>query len=94
MNRGPGSVAPTWGEESSDQGVNFEPLVLPLNSPELRDSLLFGVGSSVPEVNAQGEAAGTAATSASSGEAVERRRLSPRHRRAVRTFFGGEREDR
>jgi hypothetical protein len=50
---------------------------------------LLGIGSTAPTASDAGEAAGLTDTGASSGQAAWRRRLAPRHRRAVGTFFGG-----
>ncbi len=76
-----------WGDESPEQAVQFDTKVLPPDLQALRDSTLFGLGRVAPEAVNQGESAGNAAVEASPGSAVVRRRLSPRHRRAVGTYF-------
>ena len=61
----------------------------PAEYASLDRSTLVGVGLAVPVASGQaGEAAGTAApTSPSSGAAAWKRRIDPRHRRAVSKFF-------
>jgi hypothetical protein len=50
---------------------------------------LLGVGSAAPVASNEGEAAGLQTLGPDSGNAAWRRRLAPRHRHAVGTFFGG-----
>jgi hypothetical protein len=78
----------TWGPESPERLDLFEAKLLP-SSQALRpeDSSLLGVGVAAPTENARGEGAGLADTTAATGKAAWRRRLSPRHRRAVGAFF-------
>ena len=91
VNRGRGDAELTWGEESEGDTRQFELQVLP--SAELEDltsSGLLGVGRGAPTVEPKAEGAGSAGTTQSTGKAAWRRRLSPSHRRAVRTFFSKE----
>lgn len=88
VSRGPGPAPMLWGEESDEQGVRFETKVLPPDLTGLESSLLFGVGEASPEGDGKGESSGLQELPSSAGTSVGRRRLSPRHRRAVREFFG------
>lgn len=60
----------------------------PSQARDPRDATLLGVGSAAPEVDAQGGAAGLTEVGASTGKTAWRRRLAPRHRKAVGRFFG------
>ncbi len=81
----------TWGEESEGSTERFPLQVLPSAALEdLENSGLLGVGRGTPTAEPQAEGAGNAAVNSSAGKAAWRRRLSPSHRRAVRTFFSKE----
>ncbi len=78
----------TWGEELASRSQEFEAESLPRGQAlDPEDSTLLGVGIAAPEENAQGEGGGLVEGSATRGKTAWRRRLSPRHRRAVRSFF-------
>lgn len=83
-----------WGEESDEHSAQFELELLPLDPSSLRDAQLIGIGQATPEVRASGEDAGLQEVTGSPGSAATRRRLSPRHRRAVGTFFSQPKKDR
>ena len=79
----------TWGRESEEQGVKFKETVLPEGFLEQPKDDLIGLDASAPEV----EPAATAlrgkaqARKAAAGGTTTNRRLSPKHRRAVRKYF-------
>lgn len=88
VNRGRGDAEMTWGEESEGATDKFPLQVLPPAALEdLQNSGLLGVGRGSPTAEPNAEAAGNAAVSGSVGKAAWRRRLSPSHRQAVKTFF-------
>ena len=77
-----------WGDETPGHPDLFE--VRPLAGARYRDeerSLLYAVGATAPEENAQEQAAGLVDPGASTGRSAWRRRLAPRHREAVKAFF-------
>lgn len=75
-----------WGDES--EGGRFESKKLaPGLARDPENSTLLGIGKRAPTIDAAGEAAGGASVETSEGQAAWRRRLAPRHRRAVGTFF-------
>jgi hypothetical protein len=77
-----------WGEETAGRTDQFEAKVLPRAGYEDSEhSFLLGVGSTQPETAVQAEAGGLTNVEASAGKTAWRRRLSPKHRRAVGTFF-------
>ena len=90
INRGRGDAELTWGAESPGRTDEFEARILPPSQArDPKDSTILGVGAAAPGVDAQGGASGLTEVDASAGKAAWRRRLSPRHRRAVGSFFGG-----
>lgn len=90
VNRGRGDAPMIWGDESPGRTDQFGAEVLPqARLKDLESSNLLGIGSAAPEVDARGESAGLSEVGASAGKTAWRRRLSPKHRRAVGTFFTG-----
>ena len=88
VSRGRADAAMRWGDESPGRSEEFAPERLsPSQFEDLEHSQVLGLGSAAPSVQTQAESAGLAAIRASSGRAAWKRRLSPRHRRAVGTFF-------
>ena len=88
VTRGRGDAPMMWGDESPGRSDQFEARALPgarLSDPE--SSAILGIGSAAPTVDAHGEGAGLVETSPTSGKTAWRRRLSPKHRRAVGSFF-------
>lgn len=81
----------TWGEESPGDADRFA--AKPLPPAETLDPerlALAGLGSAAPNSgDVRGEASGLVPAAASPGAASWRRRLAPRHRDAVKTFFSG-----
>jgi hypothetical protein len=77
-----------WGEESVGRTEDFEARKLDdaryLDSDQ---SGLLGVSATAPEIKAEDESAGLVDVEASGGGSAWRRRLAPRHRGAVKTFF-------
>lgn len=60
----------------------------PAEYASLEDSVLVGVGRVAPKASGSGgEAAGAASSSTSQGVSTWKRRIEPRHRRAVSKFF-------
>ena len=78
----------SWGEESAGHAQKME-LLPSARVLDVESLHLFGVGATAPEIQAIGEGSGSAPVQTSSGQSTTRRRLSPRHRRAVKTFFTG-----
>jgi hypothetical protein len=77
-----------WGEESVGRTEDFEARRLDdaryLDSDQ---SGLLGVSATAPEIKPEDESAGLVEVEASGGGSAWRRRLAPRHRGAVKTFF-------
>jgi hypothetical protein len=79
-----------WGDESPGSLERFEAKALPpAESLDPERLALAGVGSVPPREDAKREGSGLAETTPSAGGASSRRRLAPRHRDAVKTFFSG-----
>ena len=88
MSRGRGDAEMTWGDETEGDTSKFDVEVLPPAAVEdIEASGILGVGRGAPEVNPSAEGAGSATVEGSVGNAAWKRRLSPSHRQAVRTFF-------
>ena len=83
-----------WGDESDAHSARFESKLLPLDPASLRDAQWLGIGRGTPELRSSGEDAGLREVTGSPGSATTHRRLSPRHRRAVGTFFSKPTKDR
>ena len=90
VSRGPGHAEMVWKDPSTEEGVKFDPQLLPPSrSRDLDDAQRIGTSRKAPE--ADGEAAGssggaltgTAAGGGSAAEAV----VLPRHRGAVERYF-------
>ena len=97
VNRGRGDAAMIWGEETPGSTERFEPDVLPpARYLDEESSGVIGVGTTSPEAAPVAEGAGLAEIAPAGGGAAWQRRLAPRHRRAVRSFFapsGGRSDD-
>ncbi|MFT4540178.1 MAG: hypothetical protein ACI841_000334 [Planctomycetota bacterium] len=88
VNRGRADAEMSWGAESQGRSEDFDVKRLtPAQLEDLDSSQLLGLGAAVPTVEAAGESVGVGEISGSTGKAAWKRRLSPRHRRAVGTFF-------
>ncbi|MEZ5976954.1 MAG: hypothetical protein R3F34_01885 [Planctomycetota bacterium] len=86
--RGPGAAPLTYGREAPDRADAFAPKRLtPAGLRDLEHSQVVGVGSTAPEVDAQGEGATSNEFGREGTQSGERRRLAPKHRRAVERFF-------
>lgn len=95
VSRGRADAALSSGHESPHASGAFEAKRLdPARVADAEQLQLLGVGSTTPEALDVGEAAGLEALGPDSGNAAWRRRLAPRHRHAVGTFFGGGAEPR
>ncbi len=91
VSRGRGDAALTSGAETPHGSDAFEARRLdPAEVADMEQLRLLGIGSTAPTALDAGEAAGRAALEASTGNAAWRRRVAPRHRQAVGTFFGGD----
>ena len=89
VNRGPGAAELTWGEETPGRTDLFEAKSLPAaRHADPERTAVFSVGATAPNVNPVAEGAGSQDVEGSTGRSAWRRRLSPSHRRAVKTFFG------
>jgi len=94
ISRGGGSTGLLWGDESVGDRDRFETKLLPPTQfLDLESSARVGLGADVPEVAPVGEGAGLVDVEGSAGKAAWRRRLSPRHRHAVSTFFSSSEDD-
>jgi len=88
LGRGRADAELTFSDETSLNDEDFESESLGgMPVPDANNSELLGVELVAPEVNAQGESAGSADVEASAGAATWKRRLSPSQRAAVRRFF-------
>ena len=84
-----------YGPETSIESEEFEAKRLdPGQLGDLDQTDVLGIGSTAPTVIGVGEATGRRELGADAGKAAWRRRLAPRHRQAVGTFFGGSEPDR
>ncbi|MEZ6015194.1 MAG: hypothetical protein R3F49_08780 [Planctomycetota bacterium] len=91
VNRGRGDAALSLGPETPHRSDAFQARRLdPGKALDLQQLQLLGVGSTAPIASEQGEATGLQRLGPDAGNAAWRRRLAPRHRHAVRTFFGDE----
>jgi len=90
VSRGRADAGLSYGPDSPHASGAFESERLdPARVADAEQLQLLGVGSTTPEALNSGEAAGLQALGPDSGNAAWRRRLAPRHRHAVGTFFGG-----
>ena len=88
IDRGGSSTGLLWGEESQTDASRFETKRLSsAQFLDLQSSRALGVAADAPEAAPVGEGAGLVDVEGATGEASWRRRLSPRHRDAVSTFF-------
>lgn len=90
VSRGRGDAEMIWGEETPGRSDLFA--VETLRGARYRDedhTLQFGVGATAPAEDVHEEGVGAAeGLPSADGGAAWRRRLAPRHRSAVREFFG------
>ncbi len=86
----------TWGEEAPDRSDEFTSERL--SSAEYLDTertAVMGVSANAPEAEFGDESAGLVDVEASAGGSAWRRRVAPRHRGAVKSFFASpENEER
>jgi len=95
VSRGRADAQLSSGPESPHVSGAFEAKRLdPARVADAEQMQLLGVGSTTPEALNVGEAAGLEALGPDSGNAAWRRRLAPRHRHAVGTFFGSDAQQR
>ncbi|WP_339908737.1 hypothetical protein [Symmachiella dynata] len=89
VNRGRGDAAMSWGDESDQQGVKFKESVLPQGFREQAKDEIDSIKASAPDVDPAAAAPRSAAhdSAASAGSTTVQRRLSPKHRAAVRKYF-------
>ncbi len=88
VSRGRADAPMMWGDESAGQLDRFQAKVLPRSQrfdPE--SSATLGVGAAAPTVRPDAEGAGLTDTGKADPRLSWRRRLSPRHKRAVKDFF-------
>lgn len=79
----------TWGEETPGSTDAFESRTLPAaEHADPEHSAIVGLGAAAPTVDPRAQAPGAGAVEGSGGSGAWRRRLAPRHRDAVRTWFG------
>ena len=87
VSRGRADAKMIWGEESPELANELARALPAAEYLNLEETAVLGVGSSAPTIEPSAEAAGLSEVDASLGKAAWRRRLSPRHRKAVRSFF-------
>ena len=86
--RGRADAEMIWGEETEGRTDMFEVETLaPARYRDEERSVQFGLSATEPVVDAREEASGLVDVAGSTGNSAWRRRLAPRHRDAVRTFF-------
>jgi hypothetical protein len=90
VTRGRGDADLTWGDETDRQGAKFKETVLPKGFLDQPKDEVVGIRKSAPDGKPADEAprAPARAIDAASGETTWNRKLSPRHRSAVRGYFG------
>jgi hypothetical protein len=94
VTRGGGSTGLLWGDESQGDLEKFEPKLLPPGQfLDLENSATMGIATDVPEVAPNAEASGLVDVEGATGKATWRRRLNPRHRDAVSSFFSTSADD-
>jgi hypothetical protein len=94
ITRGGSSTGLLWGRESETDASRFETKRLSsAQFLDLQHSAAVGVAADAPEAAPVGEGAGLVDVEGSTGEASWRRRLSPRHRDAVSTFFSNRKRE-
>lgn len=89
VNRGRGDAELTFGPDPGELEGSFEAKRLnPTEYKSLEDSSLLGVSEAAPEVSGvDGQSSGVRDLEVSSGVSTFKRRLVPRHRKAVSAFF-------
>ncbi|MEX1025212.1 MAG: hypothetical protein WD226_09060 [Planctomycetota bacterium] len=88
LSRGRGDAPLRFAGETEDQAARFAERALPAATQLDREhSELVARGEAVPEVAPEEGPSGGSATDTSAGARTWRRRVAPRHRRAVRAFF-------
>ena len=88
VTRGRADAEMIWGEESPEARERFAARALPpATALDPERLVLAGVGATAPTERPVGEASSAAPVAPSLGGASWRRRLAPRHRDAVKTFF-------
>ena len=88
ISRGRGDAELNFGDETEGATDKFDIEVLPAAGIEdMEASTILGVGRGAPTVEPTAEGAGSGNAKGSVGKAAWKRRLSPSHRDAVRTFF-------
>lgn len=93
VSRGRGDAALSLGAETPHDSGAFAPKRLdPAKAADREQLELLGIGSTAPKASDAGEATGLQQLGPSTGDAAWRRRVAPRHRRAVGAFFGGAEE--
>jgi hypothetical protein len=95
VTRGRGDAELTWRDEVAGRTDQFAPEQLPDASVlDAESTAIVGIAATSPTVEPTAEGAGAVDVRASAGRSAWKRRLAPRHRDAVQSFFGGDKEDR
>ena len=89
VTRGRGDAELTWGDEADKQGTRFKEVVLPKGFLDQPKDDVVAVQKSAPNEEAAAGAPRSARRNdeAAAGQATWNRKLSPRHRNAVRKYF-------
>ena len=88
VSRGRADAEMIWGEESPGGAARFQAERLdPAKAFDPESTGVVGVAAATPETAPVREGAGNAAVDPSAGRGAWRRRLAPRHRGAVQSFF-------
>jgi hypothetical protein len=93
VSRGRGDAPLTFGQSSSEEGVEFKELTLPAATvAAMKKSHLMGLSTAAPPVETSGETAkpGALMEAEAGGGAARTQTILPRHRGAVKRYFGRE----
>ena len=94
VNRGPGAAPMFWGDEEPSRADEFAVQALPdARFRESEWSMKVGVTTGAPRVSPVSEPGAGTGVEAQAGSGSWRRRVAPRHRAAVKRFFGQSGED-
>lgn len=93
VSRGRGDAELTWGQESDEQGIKFQAVVLPPGFAEDPQADVQGVRLTAPQVDpaAPSERAAARSFDPATGRETWDRSLRPRHKGVVKQYFQSER---
>lgn len=95
ITRGRGDAALEYTNRTDGATDPFEAKELPqAEYLDQESTAVVGVGAADPTVDPSGTGSGLVDTQASTGKTAWKRRVAPRHREAVRGFFGGDKKEK